>query len=248
MRCWKFSPNITLFATFAFEINLFSLQTIFISRHLEAESPFLIALSRYDLRVSGHSLIRFKAVPFDEIPATDWIFFYSRKAVAFFFRRVKELEQPPATSIRWGAIGPSTAAALEHWGVTADFVGDGDPGVTAQQFLLRAKGRRVLFPRAAQSRRSVEKALAGQIKSLDLVVYENAIDEEAPRPEADLLVFTSPLNARAYFEGRQPNEQTKVIAIGNTTAAALRELGAVDVVVAPEPSEAGLAQAVLSLV
>lgn len=224
------------------------MQRIFITRDLEPESPFLTALSGHDFRVTGHSLICFRAVSFDELPATDWIFFYSRKAVAFFFRRIKELEVTPAVAIKWGAIGPATAKALEHWGVTVDFVGDGDPVVTARNFLPVAEGRRVLFPRAAQSRRSVQKALGDQIKSLDLVVYQNAIDEEAPRPEAEILVFTSPLNARAYFESRQPPEQTKIVAIGRTTATALRHLGVKEVMIAPEPSEEGLAEAVLLVV
>lgn len=224
------------------------MQTIFITRHLEADSAFLAFLSGYDLRISGHSLICFTGVPFDEIPATDWIFFYSRKAVSFFFRRVKELELSPAATIKWGAIGPATAEALKRWGAAVDFVGDGDPAATAQRFLQKAQGQRVLFPRAAESRRSVQKALAGQIKSLDLVVYQNTVDEKAPRPAADVLVFTSPLNVRAYFDRRQPAKKTKIIAIGHTTAAALRDLGAEEAAIASEPSEEGLARAVLSVV
>lgn len=223
------------------------MQRIFISRKLRPDGAFVRLLSGHDLQVSGHSLLRFEGTSFDAVPDTDWIFFYSRKAVSFFFRRVKELGWTPKQGLRWGAIGSSTAVALEAWEIKADFTGDGHPESTAAGFLKVAQGCRVLFPRAANSRQSIQRALAGRIEAVDLIVYRNEIDPEAPRPEADILVFTSPLNARAYFQQYRPDAGVKIIAIGRTTAATLRELDVTDPIIAPEPSEAGLARAVLSI-
>jgi uroporphyrinogen-III synthase len=224
---------------------IFSLQYIYVTRELRADGPFFQTLSRYNFRIEGHSLIRFEAVPFEDIPLADWIFFYSQNAVTFFFRRVKETGIPLSPDLKWGGIGPATTRRLKKFGIRADFSGSGPPVEVARQFLPLAKNRRVLFPRAAQSRQSIQKVLAGQIEVLDLIVYINRIDQEAARPEADILVFTSPLNAKAYFEYRQPTEKTEIIAIGSTTAAALQDLGVEKVVTAPEPSEEGLAKAVL---
>jgi hypothetical protein len=75
MRCIQFQkywPNIGLFPTFAFETNPFSLQSIYITRNLAADSVFLRLLSGYDCQVEGRSLIRFTGIPFSELPETDW--------------------------------------------------------------------------------------------------------------------------------------------------------------------------------
>lgn len=212
------------------------------------DQPFRQILSTRGVQISGGSLLRFEAAPFTEIPQTDWVFFYSRKAVAFFFRRVRELGVELDRHLKWAAIGPSTAVSIESWGMAVDFIGDGEPAATARHFLAIAEGRRVLFPRAAHSRESIQQLLRGKIEVLDLVVYHNLIDAAAPRPEADVLVFTSPLNAQAYFAQRTPAPGAIIIAIGQTTAAALKNLGVREVIIAAEPSERGLAQAVLAAV
>ena len=221
------------------------MQRIFITRSLKENSPFLNALAGYAFHVEGHSLIHFTAIPFKQIPETDWIFFYSQKAVAFFLQRVKEIELVLTPGLKWGVIGSATSKALEHHGIHPDFIGSGEPNISARHFLPLAKGQRVLFPRAAQSRRSVQQILSTRIEVYDLIVYKNTIDKKVRRPEADILIFTSPLNAQAYFECRQPSEKVKIIAIGPTTASALQRLGAKNIITAQEPSEKGLAKAVV---
>ncbi|MCB0562526.1 MAG: uroporphyrinogen-III synthase, partial [Phaeodactylibacter sp.] len=61
------------------------------------------------------------------------------------------------------------------------------------------------------------------------------------------LVFTSPLNAEVYFGKYALEKEQQVVAIGDTTAAALHRLGVRKVIVAEEPSEKSLASAVISL-
>jgi len=66
-------------------------------------------LSPAGFEVIGHSLIEFKAIPFDLPSSFDWIFFYSKNAVRYFF------EQIPPENIHSSiaAFGPGTAHFLK---------------------------------------------------------------------------------------------------------------------------------------
>ncbi|MEL7020121.1 MAG: uroporphyrinogen-III synthase [Bacteroidota bacterium] len=219
-------------------------RNVFISREVDAQSIFLQKVLAAGARVHGESLLQFTLLPFDNLPIVDWIFFYSKTAVRFFFQT---LADRPLPSCRYAAIGPRTAAVLSAHVSAVDFVGNGQPSTTAMRFVACAKGERVLFPRARQSRQSVQKQLQQDIEVVDLVIYDNQIRQDIALPRADILVFTSPLNAKAYFQYRPYATGQQLVAIGTTTADALRQLGMSDVHVAATPSELGLADAVLKL-
>ena len=222
-----------------------SLQSIFITRPLASSSSFLNKLAGYPFEIEGYSLIQFSPVLFSVVPVTDWIFFYSRHAVTFFFRRVNELELEIRERTKWAAIGPATAKALKTYVSSIDFTGDGNPVSTAKQFKEVGNGQTVLFPRAQSSRQSIQKLLARNIQAMDLIVYVNEMDSGKACPEADILVFTSPLNAKAYFEKRKPKKNQGIVAIGNTTAATLKKLGIKSIFIANEPSEEALAKTII---
>ena len=147
---------------------------------------------------------------------------------------------------KFATIGPSTADFLEEHFEHPNFVGNGVPTVTALSFLKKAKGKKVLFPRAKNSLRSVQQILEKEIEAIDLIVYENVPKTNFDLPDFDYLVFTSPLNAKTYFTKKKYAEGQEVIAIGETTAAALRELGLEKISVAKTATEKGLAEAVLN--
>ena len=214
---------------------------IFISRKLEEDSIFRKRLRDRGLEVVEQSLIEFTPVAFRTVPSCEWIFFYSPKAVQFFFKGLGERQLP---DIQWAALGRGTAAALYNQGITPDFIGTGEPEGVAEAFVKDAVGQRVLFPQAQHSRQTVQEALNGQIEAITLVVYDNQPKRVFNIPLCEVLVFTSPLNAEAYFGKYTLQPGQAVVAIGTTTAAALHRLGAGEVKVAEEPSEAGLAAAV----
>lgn len=218
-------------------------QSVFISRHLPPGSFFYKILIANNLDVCGHSLISFSPVPFEVPETSDWLFFYSQHGVRFFYENLPGGVLPPA---KIAAIGPATAEAVRGGGHAVHFVGDGDPETTAEAFLKMAAGQRVLFPQAVNSRRSIQKILGKKITGLDLVVYQNLPKENLDLPDFDVLVFTSPLNAQAYFSAKKRKSGQRVIAIGKTTAGALWKMGVHEVEVADEASEAGLAAAVLA--
>ena len=220
---------------------------IFISREQNAGSVFFSILTSRGFEVHGESLIEFAAVPFKGIPASDWIFFYSKNGVKFFFEQVLNLpgwgEVTPMPKL--AAIGPGTADYLEENFGHPQFVGDGQAKTTAGQFLKKAKGQRILFPRAKNSRRSVQEWMAGKAELIDLIVYDNIPKKNIGLAGFDYLVFTSPLNAQAYFSNDKFLEEQTVVAIGQTTAAALMDLGIRKILRAKSPSEEHLAEVVL---
>lgn len=218
------------------------MHTFFITRDLSPESPFRKRLEAAGHQVLGQSLITFAPTTdwqLEDIPAFDWIFFYSARGAAFFAEGIKK--NLPET-VRLAAIGKGTAlsveAALGRW---PEFVGNGAPEASALAFSKLCAGQSVLFPSARHSEASVRKWLGDQVTSFDLVVYENAPLADFPRPEADALVFTSPLNASAYYAQYPPGNE-KVLAIGLTTAKYLATLGRTEVSVSTDPSEEGLAE------
>jgi uroporphyrinogen-III synthase len=219
-----------------------ALPRVFISRFLRADSPFWQLGD--DWQIVHQSLVAFSPVPFVLPARFDWVFFYSAQAVHSFF---EGLQQPLSPALRWAALGPGTARALQDRGLVADFVGDGVATTLAAEFVARAKGCRVLFPQAQHSRQALEKIIAGEVDSYPLVVYDNQPGMAFEIPYCDYLIFTSPMNAQAYYNRytQQPGQQ--VIAIGQPTAEKLLALGIADAATANEPSEASLVELLLSL-
>lgn len=219
--------------------------TVFISRKLSTRSPFRKAMRDADVDVVGKSLIQFSPHPFKRIPRADWIFFYSKNAVKFFFARLKAMERK-VPAVKWAALGPATAKALKRQKVNIDFSGSGSSLDTALSFIKLAKHQTVLFPRAKKSRQSIQSILKDQIIAKNLVVYNNEPKVNVRFPKADFLVFTSPMNAEVYFQHQKLQPGQKVFSIGRTTAKAINGLGIFDLEIAANPSEEALAQIVLS--
>ncbi len=205
---------------------------IFISRELEITSPL------YQLpnsKISGESLLEFESLDIREVPWCDWIFFYSQQGVKHFSKQVS------ADEIKVAAFGPKTALACKNAGLFVRFVGTGKANHTAVALDLVAGGDRVLFIRAKNSMRSVQK-LVQQVEILDLPVYDNIPRSNFEIARADILVFTSPLNAKTYFSKYAKLADQEIIAIGPTTAEALLELGMHEVHVPGSASEEAIVE------
>ncbi|MEM9835985.1 MAG: uroporphyrinogen-III synthase [Bacteroidota bacterium] len=192
--------------------------SVFVSRELSPESSLRTWLTEQGWTWYAQSLLRFESVDFN-LPdqPLDWVFFYSSKAVSFWAHRQPKL----GGQVKFAALGPGTAKTMTDYQIPVDFRGKGTPEQVALAFLSVAQRQRVLFPRAEESRRSVERALGGQIMASDLIVYRN---QPAPRTDlvpTDIVILTSPLNVRSYFSSTNINPKATFLAIGPTTAAAL---------------------------
>jgi uroporphyrinogen-III synthase len=218
-----------------------ALKRIFISRDLGANSPFRALLGERAL-IEGQSLVAFEALPIQVLPTCDWLFFYSKKGIQFGWEALSDLVAAPKVAV----LGQASAEYLSaDFGCAADFIGTGAPESTAAAFLALAKGQRVCFVQAKQSRQSVAKLLGQQIQAQSLAVYNNQPKASLELPVCDILVFTSPLNAQAYYQHYQPLPHQKVVAIGQTTAKALRQLGITPHKISAVPHERELANCCL---
>jgi uroporphyrinogen-III synthase len=218
---------------------------VFISRHCPEESVFYRTLSQKGIEVSGNSLIEFYPVPMKLPPFFDWIFFYSKTAVEYFFNAFPKISSNPKIA----ALGPGTAEAiLKFSGNAADFCGDGNPENTAAAFQQVAAGQTVLFVRAQESKLSVQTVLQNKLNVLELIAYRNSIKTDVSETDADILVFTSSMNAKAYLQKYQLKNYQKIVAIGKPTADSLAELGIEQVITAKTPDEASLAAAVFNII
>jgi len=212
--------------------------TLFITRSLSADSPIADWAERNGCSIIGHSLLRFTPVNFSLPRPCDWWFFYSRRAVQFAADKLALCSLPLP---KVAAMGPGTARALrEHdYGLTASFVGNGDPGTVAREFGQLAAGEKVFFPRARQSRKTVQSLLEDTVRVYDAVCYDNQPVKQPDFVYASIYVFTSPLNARTYLSAHPLPADARIIAIGPSTAQALASFG-VRSEVAQESSEEGI--------
>ena len=194
------------------------------------------------ITVIGQSLIDCTAVSFDGIPAADWVFFYSKNGIRFFLEGLGEML---SSKIRLATMGKGTAATLEANGYQAHFIGTGEPIATAIAFNKIAAQQRVLFPRAEVSKKSVQQLLLPTIHQIDLVVYRNQAKKKVELPHCQYLAFTSPLNAQTYFGKKNYQKGQIIFSIGATTEKELNKMGFFKIIVAKNPSERALAEAVL---
>lgn len=195
--------------------------------------------------VEGESLVAFQGVAFSPFPETDWIFFYSAKGAAYFCEGLEHLGLAWPRNSKIATIGKGTAAWLIDRGIDIQFMGSGHPTETCDQFMPLAYGKTVLFPQALHSKKSIEKLAGPNLIAKPLVVYENRMRDDFALQPADVLTFTSPLNAQAYFKKYPEYTQQRIVTIGQTTSLALEGMGRKVTAEATEPNEICLAEAVL---
>ena len=215
---------------------------IFITRNLAADSTFKNILTHAGFKVTGISLVKFLERSFQPIPDTDWLFFYSKNGVKFFFKQLKEANE---FDPKLAAMGAGTAKMILEHGYEVDFIGKGSPNEIAKAFGKVAGRQRILFIRAENSKMSVQNALSADMLVSERIVYANHPIRNAYIPPHDILVFTSPLNATTYFKYNPIIPSQKVYSLGPTTTERLYELGLPTIFTAPQPSEEELANFLL---
>ena len=137
-------------------------------------------------------------------------------------------------------MGEGTANTLLEYVQDVGFVGEGSPEMVAQAYgKLVSDIQKTCFIRAENSMDSIHKILS-RPQDASIPVYSNRPKSTIPEESFDILIFTSPLNAKAYF-ARKTYQEEKIIAIGPTTANTLKQLQ-LPCSVAEEPSESGIAR------
>jgi hydroxymethylbilane synthase len=146
---------------------------------------------------------------------------------------------------RIGAIGRATARALAGRGIPVDLIPQREDGAgLAEAFLALGlpTSTAVLLPRAKEGRPELRDALRSAGYDVrELVLYETHVTPlEKVAEEWDAVLVASPSGAEAL--PRTPF-RAKLVAIGETTAAALRARGFAVAAVAARPTTAGMVEA-----
>jgi uroporphyrinogen-III synthase len=200
-----------------------------------------------------------------QLESFDAILFLSKNAVLYLFDRCAQLGIQCETLLGSrrviGAVGPATAQALEEKGVRVNYVAEKGTGESlARELGPSLAERRVLLPRSDRGDERLPGALrAAGAKVTEVVAYRTTgparVDPDTLAQtistDVDAIVFASPSAvhsfARLIDEFDLPTFAARVpfVAIGPTTAAAIRSLGAQVRVEAEQSSMSGIASALV---
>ena len=196
----------------------------------------------------------------------DVLLFLSKNAVRYIFDRCAQLGikcEMLQTSNRFiGAVGQSTARALEEKGLHVNYIAkDGTGEALARELRESLSGRRVLLPRSDRVDERISKALREAGADVTEVIgyrtttatnLNEGILARIRRAEVDAVIFASPSafqNFHSVIGGAEVAElsfRIDFVAIGPTTARSIRESSARVAVQAEQASISGLTAAIAS--
>lgn len=186
----------------------------------------------------------------------DWIAFTSRNAVRATIGRMREINVSLPTSIRVAAIGAGTNEELTANGivVTAQPTRASAIDLAAAMLALGPGHCTVLQPAGNRARPDLRDRLAHAGILVEVVeAYQTITDdlEEGPTNinDIDVVALASPsaLHALVNRFGLDALRGVELACIGTTTAEAVRSTGLEPAGIAREPSNAGLATAILEM-
>lgn len=192
---------------------------IFISRKLEEDSILLDYFNAKKLSFVDQSLIEFSPVKFER-PWSEWLFFYSKKGVRYYFD-----QQPPQRmrSHKLACFGPGTASyLLDNYGFMPDYIGTGEKNSTTKGLLNSAADESVCFVVGRHSMRSVQELLGEKLEVTEICVYDNTPATTTNLETYKTAIITSPMNYESFIaNGGSANY---LISIGATTSQKIKEL------------------------
>jgi uroporphyrinogen III methyltransferase/synthase len=199
----------------------------------------------------------------DRVASFDWIAFTSRNAVRVVFAWLEANQGLPVHAVKVAAVGPGTADELRTWNVTPDCVPAEASGEALAAALVETgiSGASVLLPlgdlAGDQLRHELESADA-HVTAVQ--VYETAPAQVTNRAALEALIagtlhvvalaspsaFRNLANLPAGGIG-DALRRTQLVAIGPTTAAAIRAEGFEPGAVAAQHTTDGLVEAIVGL-
>ena len=91
---------------------MFRHSKVYITRNIKETDFFKTTLEKVGFAVFGESLIEFSAVDFNLNLDVDWLFFYSKNGVRFFFNQLNNNQLEIIKNKKIGTIGSGTAQFL----------------------------------------------------------------------------------------------------------------------------------------
>lgn len=195
--------------------------------------------------------------------AYDWIAFTSRNAVRVVFEWLQAHNHLPMPSLRVAAVGSATADELRGRGVAPDCVPLEAGGQSLAQAMMAVgvSGASVLLPQGDLAGDDLQHALEGAgAKVTAIRVYrttpaqptDHVPQEALLRGEMDVVVLASPSAFRNLLSlpaigVRSVLGRTHMVAIGPTTAEAVRTAGFQPSAIARRQTTDGLAEAIVGI-
>ncbi len=171
-----------------------------------------------EIKILARSLVKFSSVNFDP-PETDWLFFYSPRAVKYFLKGCPESSKK---QFLIACFGPGTASTFHRiTGHKPDFTGDGKKRSTARDFLSTLNGRTVCFVSGTTSLKSIQSLFPSFTTYTEIAVYQNEPDNSYRAGHFDISVLTSPMNARTFFDNG--GKASRYLAVGMGTGKIIEE-------------------------
>lgn len=206
---------------------------IFISRKLEEDSILLDYFKSKKLSFLDQSLIEFSPVKFER-PWSEWLFFYSKKGVRYYFD-----QQPPQRmrSHKLACFGPGTASyLLDNYGFMPDFIGTGEKEATTLGLLNTAANESVCFVVGRQSLRSVQAIIGEKLEWTEICVYDNTPAVTPDLSTYKTAIITSPMNYESFVTNGGSADH--IISIGASTSQKIKEISSAKAIhQTDEPSE-----------
>lgn len=225
------------------KIHSIKAQKVFVTKTFRDKDYLPKALGRLGFTIEAKSLIEFKEVKIETMPAGEWVFFSSKHAVKFFFK-----QKPAMGKVKFGCISKQTAAELRQFGHRADFIGQStDTKLIGKQFSAVAGNAKVVFPIAKESMLSVQQQLTKKENAINLPVYQTIKHPVLIATDTNIVVFTSPSNVEAFFEKNKWQAHYKAVAMGDATEKALLRKGVKNCAKPASFDDLGLVQAILGI-
>lgn len=155
------------------------------------------------------------------IPETDWIFFSSPQGAKLYF------ELYPLKASKIAALSDGTAQELVVLKQKVSFVGKSNNTTkeTGIEFFNNVDSNEtVLFPLSDISKRNVSTQ-KGTHKVIELITYKTELISQKLDEIPALILFTSPSNVDGFLLKNYIDQDSKVLAIGETTASHLKNSG-----------------------
>lgn len=199
---------------------------------------------------------------FEKLDCYQWVVFTSVNAVDMVFNRYSHLISGKGSGVRFAAIGPKTAKALQARGITTHFVPEEYIAEAILPGLGDVQGKWVLLPRAEIARKTLPEAIA----NAGGIVHEIAVYKTLPaQPDSegltalksgvDVITLTSASTVQNFVAIVKQNGLDPLhlpgdpvfACIGPITEQAAKEQGLVRLIVAKEYTTEGLMEVISNL-
>lgn len=190
----------------------------------------------------------------------DWVFFTSRNGVINFFKHLIDIKGSSelGKNIKIGVIGSKTAAELDYYGYSPDFISDGN---TSEEMIIKffeeynPKGLKLLVALGNLADDTLMKSLAidNEVKRINVYqtlkpkTAEQSIINTIVQDKYDMIVITSPSTFYnlCTFVDSATIKRLKIASIGSTTTKAIQEQGLSPLLTAKKSSVDGLCDEII---